>query len=490
MAGHWGSIATVPTARRLCLALYLACIVGISVAAPPQVYDINLRAQSIADALTRLSEQTGVPVVFPYDLVRDRTANPVVGRYRLMEALNALLKDTGLSGGLSDKGVLTVSLAKPAASESGETLVIHEDRNQNTNNTRLAKPAGIAAFFASLATAFSASAQEAADSNNGQTTLSEVIVSAQKREERQQDVPIPMTVLNPEDLVRNGQSRLTDYFATVPGLSLNSGAFAAGTQYLTIRGLSTGANQNSTVATVIDDVPTGSGSVLAFGNFTSPDIDPSDLARIEVLKGPQGTLYGADSLGGLIKYVTVDPSTAALTGRVEVSGVDVPEGGIGYGVRAAVNIPVSDTLAIRASGFSRRDPGYVDNLTSGQTNVNSVDVYGGRLAALWRPSDDFSLKVSAILQQTDGNGTPYFDGQLSPNGTLQPTLGYLKQTGEPFANPYTTQEQLYSATLRAKVAGLDLVSVTGYSVNKLDDWSDLGSAFDVGSPGTELEFAL
>ena len=490
MAGHRGSITTVSAAWRLCLALYLfVCIVGISLATPPQVYDINLGAQSVADALTSLSEQTGVPVVFPYDLVRDRKAHPVNGHYTLPEALIALLQDTGLSGGLSDKGVLTVSLVKPAASESGETLVTNDDQNQNTNNTRLARPAGIAAFFASLAAAFSASAQEAADSTSDQTKLEQVIVTAQKHEERQQDVPIAMTVLNPEELAQNGQARLVDYFATVPGLNVNPNAFLSGTTYLTIRGLSAGINQNPTVGTVVDDVQTGSSSALEAGNLTPPDIDPSDLARIEVLKGPQGTLYGADSLGGLIKYVTVDPSTAALTGRIEVSGVDIPMGGAGYSVRAAANIPVSDTLAVRVSGFSRRDSGYVDDITSGQTNVNSVDVYGGRISAMWRPTGDVSLKVGALVQQTDGHGSAYFDGQLngpSPcpgvsgcTGTLQPTFGYLKMTGEAFANPYTTQEQLYSATLRAKVADLDLVSVSGYAVNRLNTPQDTGSNYDL-----------
>jgi iron complex outermembrane recepter protein len=479
MAGHWGSIATVLAAWRFYLALCLVvCIVGISEAASPQVYDINLRAQSVADALASLSEQTGVPVVFPYDLVKDRKGNPVSGHYTLLEALNALLKDTGLSGGLSDKGVLTVSLAKPAASESGEALVTHDNTNQNTNNTRVSRQAGIAAFFASLAAAFSASAQDASDSNDDQTTMAKVVVTAEKHEERAQDTPVSLTVVDTEALSENGLSRLADYYATVPGLSLNSGVYPGGAQYLTIRGLSTGWNQTSTVAAVIDDVPTGSGNLSAGGSIAIPDLDPSDLARIEVLKGPQGTLYGADSLGGLLKYVTVDPSTSGFSGRIQVTGVDVPGGGLGYSVRAAVNIPVSDTFAIRASAFERHDPGYIDDLTSGQNNVNSADVYGGHLAALWRPSDDISLKVSALIQQTDANGSPYFNAQLSSTATLQPTLGYLKMTGEAFGNPYTRQEQLYSATLRAKVAGLDLVSVTGYSVNEYSLWNDFGTYFD------------
>jgi len=328
------------------------------------------------------------------------------------------------------------------------------------------------------------------DSTTEPAVLEEVIVTAQKREERQQDVPIAMTVLDPTELARNGQNRLIDYFASVPGLSVQSNGSVAGTQYLTIRGLSTGLNQNATVATVIDDVPTGSGSQIVFGNVTSPDIDPSDLARIEVLKGPQGTLYGADSLGGLIKYVTVDPSTEALSGRVEASGVGIPVGGLGYAVRGAMNIPASDTVAIRVSGFTRRDPGFTENLTSGQTNVNSADVYGGHIAVLWRPSEDVSLKVSGLIQQTDGNGASYFNAQIGADGSVQPTLGYLKYTGQAFADPYTTQEQLYSATLKAKVGEAELVSVTGYSDNKLHAWFDLGTLFGFLTPPGNSGWAL
>ena len=101
MAGHRGSIKTVPNRCRLTVACFLlVCLVGLSAAEPPKVYEIELRAQSVADALTGLSEQTGVPVVFPYDLVVNRRAHSVNGRYTLQEAVDALLKDTGLSGGL------------------------------------------------------------------------------------------------------------------------------------------------------------------------------------------------------------------------------------------------------------------------------------------------------------------------------------------------------------------------------------------------------
>lgn len=487
MAGRRGSIAATLTSCCLGLALWLlSCVARISVAQSPQVYDIDLPAESVAEALNGLSEKTGVPAVFPYDLVKDRRANPVAGHYTLLGALDALLKDTGLSGGLSDKGVLTVSLARPSAPDSGDTSVMMRNQNQqNTNKTRAPRPAGIVAFFTSIAAAFSVSAQDsdggAANLDNGADKLDVVLVTAQKKVERAQDVPITMTVLNPESLAENGQTRLVDYFADVPGLSLNSNAFGGGTEYVTLRGLSTGFSFNPTVATVIDDVPVGSSTQVSWGMLTSPDLDPSDLARIEVLKGPQGTLYGSDSLGGLIKYVTADPSTTNLNGRAEVTGVDIPEGGVGYVVRGAVNVPLSDTFAMRLSGFTRRDPGYIDNLTTGENNVNSVDVHGGHISLLYRPGPDLSVKLSALIQNTDGNANSY----INSNAQEQFTQGDLKVTGLPGTGPYYTRWQLYTATLNAKIGGLDLVSVTGYGSNTLHNWEDFsGSSFLDGIAGS------
>src|SRR5213076_2856155 len=108
---------------------------------------------------------------------------------------------------------------------------------------------------------------------------------------------------------------------------------------------------------MIDDVPFG-----GTGSQQMPDLDPGDLARIEVLRGPQGTLYGASSMGGLVKFVTVDPAFDAVSGRVAVGTQSVYHGnGLGYDVRGSINVPLSDTLAFRASAFTRQDPGYIDN---------------------------------------------------------------------------------------------------------------------------------
>ena len=178
--------------------------------------------------------------------------------------------------------------------------------------------------------------------------IEEIIVTAQKRSERIQDVPVPVTSIDANQLVENNQVRFEDYYTSVPGLS-----FAPNNQnnYLAIRGIATGGFSNPTVGIVIDDVPFG-GSTALGGGQVMPDIDPGDLARVEVLRGPQGTLYGASSMGGLIKFVTVDPSTDALSGRVQAGVSEVHNAGqAGYNVRGSLNVPINNTLAMSVSGF-------------------------------------------------------------------------------------------------------------------------------------------
>jgi iron complex outermembrane recepter protein len=280
-------------------------------------------------------------------------------------------------------------------------------------------------------------------------------------------VPVPVTALKADALVEQNQLRLEDYYTSIPGLSLTPSDLRGG-PILTIRGVTTGSQLNPTVGITVDDVPYGSSTSLG-GGFTAPDIDPSELAQVEVLRGPQGTLYGASSIGGLLKYVTVDPSTDAVSGRIQASTSSVRNGAeLGYGFRGAINVPISDTFAIRASAFTRRDPGYIDDPSLSAEGVNEVTTQGGRLSALWRPSQEFSWKVSALYQDSRANGSPYVD--------VQPGLGDLQQSDVRGTGAFDRKIQAYSTMLDAKLGSLDLISVTGYSVNTISDSLDLTPA--------------
>jgi iron complex outermembrane recepter protein len=285
--------------------------------------------------------------------------------------------------------------------------------------------------------------------------LEEITVTAEKRSERLYEVPVPVTAVGTDTLVANGLVQMKDYYALFPGMNYSasgSGGFYPNGGTIAIRGLYTGAG-DATVSTLIDDVPFGPTHV---GYYIAgvPDIDPGDLDHIEVLRGPQGALYGAGSMGGLVKYVTADPSMHEVAGRLELTGNDIYNGNqLGYEARGSINVPVSNTLGVRLSGFDRLTPGYVDSPALFRDGINKEKAYGGRLAALWKPSESFSLKLSALLQDTHALGSPEVDAGLADlQQERAPNTGWSKQ-----------KIQLYSATATAKLGVVDLTSVTAYS---------------------------
>jgi iron complex outermembrane receptor protein len=329
---------------------------------------------------------------------------------------------------------------------------------------------GRAILFASLMLGMGSAAFAVEDSSQS-SSVQEIIVTAQKREERLQDVPVPVTVIDTATLVEHNQTRLQDYFAEIPGLSLRPNG--DGTTILVIRGISTATYSNPTVAVTIDDIPFGSSSAIANGQLIQPDLDPADLSRIEVLRGPQGTLYGASSLGGLLKYVTSDPSTAGYAGRIETDVNGTQHGSVGYGVRGSVNIPVSDTVALRASGFSRLTPGYVEDVQTGQDNVNRIDVAGGHLSLLWSPSTLFSVKLGALYQRIHQDAT----GAINTNYYGVPTYGDLKQSFLPNSGTFRAENSLFTANVDFHFGWADLKSVSGYGLSIYNQSSDSSLGF-------------
>lgn len=315
--------------------------------------------------------------------------------------------------------------------------------------------------FATLSAAAPAQSTGSGASSAGDAreTLEEIIVSAQKREERLQDVPIPVTSMDSTALADEGRYRLQDYYSQVAGLSLTTGD-AAGAPMIAIRGISPEAFGNPTVGVMIDDVPFGSATAFG-GGFAVPELDPSDLSRIEVLRGPQGTLYGAASMGGLLKYVTVDPSTAALSGQIRAGLADIDGADRqAYNVSASVNAPLSDALAVRVSGFTRREPGYIDNVQSGAQDVNRTRLNGARIAALWLPSSLVSVKLNALFEDNVLFGMPHVLEGKSTDNLQQAFIANTGRMDRKFA--------AYNATITADLGKSTLVSVTGYNSGKLD----------------------
>ena len=282
----------------------------------------------------------------------------------------------------------------------------------------------------------------------------DIVVTAQKRPQVLLDVPQSVSVISGEKLQEQHARRLSDYLTKIP--SANIVESQAGQSRIVLRGINTGG-VGATVATYIDEAPFGSATSLANGAVDVPDLDPSDLARVEVLRGPQGTLYGANSLGGLVKYVTVAPQPGVYNGTAEVGIEDVDHGDTGWWGRAAGNVSLGSNAAIRASGFYRNDPGYIDDPHL-RKDANDGQTYGGRVSLLFQPTTALRIRASALAQNIRSNGTNTVD--LDPV-TLKPTvcgLCHIRLINEPNNIDY----RLYNATIDYDFGPVTLLSATSY----------------------------
>ena len=227
-------------------------------------------------------------------------------------------------------------------------------------------------------------------------SLEEVLVTASKREEKLHDVAMSVTVVGGEDLLRRQESGYTDFAAQVPGLSIE--AIDAGTNRVILRGQNVGS-VGATVATTVDDIPFFMSGAQADGSFFSANIDTYDLQRVEVLRGPQGTLYGAAAEGGLLKYVTNAPNLRAYEGAVVVGGETVDGGQAAASIKGLVNLPFWDNkAALRVSAVEQSLPGWIDNPFTGQKDVNHGDKYSLRSSLLVVPTEELTIRLTAFNQ--------------------------------------------------------------------------------------------
>ena len=293
------------------------------------------------------------------------------------------------------------------------------------------------------------------------TQLGTIEVTATRRSEPLQKVPMAVSALTHFDIERQHLQDFSDYAASVPGLSA-VGAGPGRTE-LSIRGIASGSGQAvASVGTYVDDTPYGSSSAFAVGAALTPDIDPADLERVEVLRGPQGTLYGAGALGGVIRFITIQPDSQALYGRVQIGGSSVSGGGNGFDVHGMVNVPlVKDKLAIRANVYDTTTPGFIDDVGLGKKNVNESKVKGGRVSLLWTATDKTSLQFTALSQNLNTAGTPSV--ALDPT-TLKPVYGDLQQRNAALGgDAVDARYRLYNATLKSDFGWAKFTSSTSYS---------------------------
>ena len=240
-------------------------------------------------------------------------------------------------------------------------------------------------------------------------SLEEITVTARKRTENLQDVPQSIDVFTSKDLQNLSITQFEDYATKTPSVSFIS--TGPGTQMFFMRGVSDGSNPNvtntSSTGFFVDDM-----SMSFYGSI--PDLHSYDIERIEILNGPQGTLFGAGSMSGAIRTITNKPDPDAFSAGVDVDGGKIDRGGINSSYEAFVNLPVIDgKTAIRLSGFAVHDGGFIDNVLTTRTWVNGVvsnnsqwarnnyntqNIDGGRAAIKQVFNDDWNLLLTYSYQ--------------------------------------------------------------------------------------------
>ena len=340
----------------------------------------------------------------------------------------------------------------------------------------------------------------AADERAGASgSIEEIVVTATKRVSTVQNVPFSIAAVTSESIRESGTTNLVDLARNVVGLSIAD--LGPGQSQVAIRGISAGQvirdqpGVKEQVGIYLDESP------ISVALFT-PDLDLYDLDRFEVLRGPQGTLFGAGSTSGTLRYITKQPNTGGFDASAEASVSTVDKGDIGGAVKGMVNLPLSNMAALRVVGYYNRLPGFIDARKpdgSVEKDVNSGDRSGGRVALLFAPTEALKITPRIVYQYLKTDGYPRADLWNilgNPTGPLQ------NQPADNFG-PYEQYRQLREGIddkftlgdlkIEYDFGGMGLTSISSYTDRKvtvLRDASQLTGSVTVDLGGTPAQARL
>lgn len=340
------------------------------------------------------------------------------------------------------------------------------------------------ALLASTAIAgFGPLAHAQAESAGNGPALEEVVVTAQKRVQNLQNVPISVSALSADTLADHQVQNFDDYTLLLPSVSYQS--FGPGQSQLYFRGITSGGDGLHSGSTPTSGVYLDETPLTTVAN--NVDVHVYDIARVEALSGPQGTLFGASSLSGTLRIITNQPDTSQFEAGYDLEANDYGQGSAGGTAEGFVNEPITDHIAIRLVGYIEHDGGYIDNVPSTRTytlqkangtddpadaltidnskyakdNFNDSDGYGGRAALKIDLNDSWSITPSIIYQNEQSNGTFLYD----------PAIGYLKVNH--FRPDYNNDSWYQSAlTIQGKIGNWDVLYAGGYFGRTVDSAAD------------------
>ena len=281
--------------------------------------------------------------------------------------------------------------------------------------------------------------------NAAEAMLEEVLVTATKRGEMvMQDIPIAIQAITGDQMRNQVATEISDLAPQISSLVVQE--LGPGDRKYIIRGVNSTAT--ATVGVYYDEAVITARNKQD-GGGRQADIELHDLARVEVLKGPQGTLYGASSMSGTVRYVPNKPNLSNVEGMIGGTASDTEDGGNNYQMSGMINIPIiEDVLAVRAVAWTTDEDGYIDNLILGNDDINDNEVNGYKLGLEWAATDDLTLSFFGINQEREVGGTsrqmPELQTLLATNQEVYKSELGSYGFGQPAAEERTTQS--YSIT--------------------------------------------
>ncbi len=391
---------------------------------------LSISPQPLTEALTEFAEQAGLQLIYPSRLTEGIDSAGGSGETP-QDVLAQLLADTDLTYEYLNANTVTLREAPSVIAEGTITM-----QNQ-TKPGRQDEPRGAETPLARIGIALmallsvGAAAAEEADQPMDQPILEEVIVTATKRsDQRLLDVPLSLQLLDESTLIDSSLRDIGELISFVPGASEGL-SLAVGQRYFQIRGLYQGAG-SPMVGYYVDDTP-------LFGTLYAPLGRVYDMRQVEILRGPQNTLYGNGAMGGVIRYVPNPPAFNEFQAGVRVGYSTTEDGGDGRYGDVLVNVPlIDDRLAMRVTGSMERLAGWADG-PAGVEDFNDGELADVRALLLWEPTDDWRIKLHYSHNRADQDGGGTLLSGLYPGETIS-----LSDTGD-FGNVDLT---VYSATVQ------------------------------------------
>jgi iron complex outermembrane receptor protein len=475
----------IAKAIRLLLCAGMAVSSSMALADPP---DLHLPSQPLASALHEFSRQSGIQVAIKSDLIDSKIAPSVNGPLEPARALALLLDGSGLeaySVNARTYGIRKVSVSTPSAStassrpadnqaEAERPLVLAQAERANINDV---PP--------------SPERRTKLDSNDS-GKLEEIVVTAQRRTERLQDVPISVTAYSQATMDAQGSRTIDDLSRLTPGVTFTRGGSNnnnSESSAIAIRGIFSDAGA-ATTGIYIDDTPIQSRH-LSFPSFNAyPAL--FDIDRVEVLRGPQGTLFGSGSEGGTLRFISPEPGLDQFSAYARSEVAATAHGDPVYEAGAAGGGPLIDgRLGFRASVSYRHEGGYVDRddwLTQqiADRDSNSNKTVTARLAVTWLASDNLSITPSMFYQKRNAADTSAWWAPRA--GDPDPTNGQFAapfRNGNAIAQPSSDEFALPALKITWQFAQLQLVSNTSYfkrQQSAITDYTQFDRAIFLGSP--------